>query len=136
MKIFQKFSLIILVLFILFSFNSGNSDAELLQKIITEMEERSSYDFEEYPLGLFSKEYFKTEAAYAEKQLNELNKINAKNLSETESISLELLKFKLQDTIDYYEFERFLNPLLSDSGFHTSFPFLVRPFQNYDQVKR
>ncbi len=136
MKILHKFSLIILVLFILFSFNSGNSDAELLQKIITEMEERSSYDFEEYPLGLFSKEYFKTEAAYAEKQLNELNKINAKNLSETESISLELLKFKLQDTIDYYEFERFLNPLLSDSGFHTSFPFLVRPFQNYDQVKR
>ena len=26
--------------------------------------------------------------------------------------------------------------MLSDSGFHTSFPFIVRPLQNYNQVKR
>jgi uncharacterized protein (DUF885 family) len=41
----------------------------------------------------------------------------------------------LQDAIDYFEFERYLNPLLSDSGFHTNFSFMVRPFQNYEQVK-
>ena len=119
-----------------FSINFENPDSELLNKVITEIEERNIHDWKKYPLGLFSKEQFKKEANYAKKQLKQLNKINPKNLSETESISLELLKFKLQDTIDYYDFERFLNPLLSDSGFHTSFPFIVRPFQNYNQVKR
>ena len=136
MKFFRNLTFFIGLVFMSFSINFENPDSELLNKVITEIEERNPYDWKKYPLGLFSKEQFKMEANYAKKQLKQLNKINPKNLSETESISLELLKFKLQDTIDYYDFERFLNPLLSDSGFHTSFPFIVRPFQNYNQVKR
>jgi uncharacterized protein (DUF885 family) len=110
-------------------------DSDLLNKIILEIEERESYDENEYPLGLFSKEYYKKEAKYAKEQLIRLAKIDVIFLSETESISLKLLKFQLQDTIDYFEFEMYLNPLLSDSGFHTNFSFMVRPFQNYEQVK-
>ena len=136
MKFFRNLTFFIGLVFMSFSINFENPDSELLNKVITEIEERNTYDWKKYPLGLFSKEQFKMEANYAKKQLKQLNKINPKNLSETEFISLELLKFKLQDTIDYYDFERFLNPLLSDSGFHTSFPFIVRPFQNYNQVKR
>ena len=136
MKFFRNLTFFIGLVFMSFSINFENPDSELLNKVITEIEERNTYDWKKYPLGLFSKEQFKKEANYAKKQLKQLNKINPKNLSETEFISLELLKFKLQDTIDYYDFERFLNPLLSDSGFHTSFPFIVRPFQNYNQVKR
>lgn len=136
MKFFRNIAFLIGFVFMSFSINFENPDSELLNTVITEIEERNTYDWKKYPLGLFSKEQFKKEANYAKKQLKQLNKINPKNLSETESISLELLKFKLQDTIDYYDFERFLNPLLSDSGFHTSFPFIVRPFQNYNQVKR
>ena len=136
MKFFRNLAFFIGFVFMSFSINFENPDSELLNKVITEIEERNIHDWKKYPLGLFSKEQFKKEANYAKKQLKQLNKINPKNLSETESISLELLKFKLQDTIDYYDFERFLNPLLSDSGFHTSFPFIVRPFQNYNQVKR
>ena len=94
-------------------------DSDLLNKIILEIEERESYDENEYPLGLFSKEYYKKEAKYAKEQLIRLAKIDVIFLSETESISLKLLKFQLQDTIDYFEFEMYLNPLLSDSGFHT-----------------
>ena len=136
MKFFRNIAFLIGFVFMSFSINFENPDSELLNTVITEIEERNTYDWKKYPLGLFSKEQFKKEANYAKKQLKQLNKINPKNLSETESISLELLKFKLQDTIDYYDFERFLNPLLSDSGFHTSFPFIVRPLQNYNQVKR
>ena len=136
MKFFRNLAFLLGLVFMSFSINFENPDSELLNTVITEIEERNTYDWKKYPLGLFSKEQFKKEANYAKKQLKQLNKINPKNLSETESISLELLKFKLQDTIDYYDFERFLNPLLSDSGFHTSFPFIVRPFQNYNQVKR
>ena len=136
MKFFRNLTFFIGLVFMSFSINFENPDSELLNKVITEIEERNTYDWKKYPLGLFSKEQFKKEANYAKKQLKQLNKINPKNLSETESISLELLKFKLQDTIDYYDFEQFLNPLLSDSGFHTSLPFIVRPLQNYNQVKR
>jgi uncharacterized protein (DUF885 family) len=110
-------------------------DSYLLNKIILEIEERQSYDEDQYPLGLFSKEHYKKEAEYAKEQLIRLAKIDVIFLSETESISLKLLKFQLQDTIDYFEFEMYLNPLLSDSGFHTNFSFMVRPFQNYEQVK-
>jgi len=136
MKFFRNLVFLIGLVLMSFSLNFEHPDPEILNKVITEIEERNTFDWKKYPLGLFSKEQFKKEANYAKKQLKKLNKINPKNLSETESISLELLKFKLQDTIDYYDFERFLNPLLSDSGFHTSFPFIVRPFQNYNQVKR
>ncbi len=115
--------------------NTSTSDSDKLASIIQEMEEHESYDEEQYPLGLFSKEQFKKEAKYAKKQLEQLKNINPDALTETESISLELLMFQLQDTIDYYEFERYLNPLLSDSGFHNNFSFLARPFQNYKQVK-
>ena len=136
MKFFRNLVFLIGLVLMSFSLNFEHPDSEILNKVITEIEDRNTFDWKKYPLGLFSKEQFKKEANYAKKQLKKLNKINPKNLSETESISLELLKFKLQDTIDYYDFERFLNPLLSDSGFHTSFPFIVRPFQNYNQVKR
>ena len=135
MKIFKGLFLVLFLLFMSCSRESKVKDSDLLNKIILEIEERESYDENEYPLGLFSKEYYKKEAKYAKEQLIRLAKIDVIFLSETESISLKLLKFQLQDTIDYFEFEMYLNPLLSDSGFHTNFSFMVRPFQNYEQVK-
>ncbi|MFT7331667.1 MAG: hypothetical protein ACI848_001749, partial [Roseivirga sp.] len=57
-------------------------------------------------------------------------------LSETETISLDLLKFNLKDQIAYYEFEQYLNPLLSDYGFHSSLTYNVRPLTNYDDIKK
>ena len=135
MKIFKGLFLVLFLLFMSCSRESKFKDSDLLNKIILEIEERESYDENEYPLGLFSKEYYKKEAKYAKEQLIRLAKIDVIFLSETESISLKLLKFQLQDTIDYFEFEMYLNPLLSDSGFHTNFSFMVRPFQNYEQVK-
>lgn len=135
MKIFKGVTVVLFLIFMSCSKESNVKDSDVLNEIILEIEERESYDEDEYPLGLFSKEYFKKEAEYAKEQLIRLHKIDVISLSETESISLELLKFQLQDAIDYFEFERYLNPLLSDSGFHTNFSFMVRPFQNYEQVK-
>ena len=135
MKIFKGLFLVLFLIFMSCSKESKVKDSDLLNKIILEIEERESYDEDEYPLGLFSKEHYKKEAKYAKEQLIRLAKIDVIFLSETESISLKLLKFQLQDTIDYFEFEMYLNPLLSDSGFHTNFSFMVRPFQNYEQVK-
>ena len=64
-----------------------------------------------------------------------MSKIDANKLNENDNISYELLSFELLDIIAYYDFERFLNPLLSDSGFHSSLVYHVRPVYNYEQIK-
>jgi len=106
-----------------------------LQKIITEYQDYESYDDEEFPLGVFTKEHYQKEADFSRSILDKLTQLEDVNLSETEKISLELLKFKLQDKIDFNTLERYLNPLLSDSGFHVSLPYMVRPITNYKQAK-
>lgn len=108
---------------------------EELAILIRSYEERASYDKDKYPLGLFTREHYKAEATYAENQMQYFGCIKMDALSETDQISVKLLKFVLQDKIDYYKFERFLNPLLSDSGFHSSLNYQIRPLNNYLEVK-
>ena len=110
---------------------SGN-----LSKVIKAVEDHKSYDREKYPLGLFAEEYYQQEAEFAEARLRELKKIKTAELSETEQISKELLRFRLQEKVDHFEFKAYLNPLLSDAGFHVSLPYHVRPLNNYKEVKR
>ena len=116
------------------SCNSGGEEcgdsSQELETLIKSYEERDSYDREEYPLGLFTREHYKEEAKYAEEQLHYFGCIKMDELSETEQISAKLLKFVLEDQVDYYKFERFLNPLLSDSGFHSSLNYKIRPIYN------
>lgn len=115
--------------------DSTDSASKVLHNIIENYQEHEAYDKDKYPLGLFTRVHYKAEAVYAKTVLQELLGVNVNDLSETEQISIELLKFILQDQIDYYEFERFLNPLLSDSGFHCDLNFIVKPLQNFDSVK-
>ena len=117
---------IVLLLMALIIRFSENSEKEL-QKIITNYQEHESYDSKEYPLGLFTKDHYESEAKFAQNLLNQLANLNTDNLSENDLISYKLLKFELNDIIDYFNFERFLNPLLSDSGFHSSLNYMVRP---------
>ncbi|MGV8815462.1 MAG: DUF885 domain-containing protein [Gelidibacter sp.] len=135
----MKFSINIVIILMVFLFgidtaNSQNPSVSL-DNLIKEYEQHQGYDFKTYPLGLFTKDYFKAEAEFAEKTLNKLSKITTANLTETEQISAELLAFVLQDKIDYYKFEQYLNPLLSDTGFHANLTYQVRPLTNYAQVK-
>ncbi|NND62646.1 MAG: DUF885 domain-containing protein [Flavobacteriaceae bacterium] len=111
-------------------------ESKTLQEIIEQVENYEGYDSKEYPMGLYTKEYFETEANFANMQLKRLKELDAKMLSESEAISLELLKFQLEETINQFEFEMYLNPLLSDSGFHSSWTYMVRSLTNYDQVKK
>ena len=111
-----------------------NSSQEL-NEIISTYQDHEGYDKKEYPLGLFTKEYYQEEANFAASILDKLSKVNSDDLNETDKISFELLQFKLQDEVDYFEFERYLNPLLSDAGFHSSLNYMVRPLANYDNTK-
>src|SRR5258705_3350992 len=49
----------------------------------------------------------------------ELNKINAPALAFSEQVSLELLKYSIEDNIYSYKYKAYLNPILADEGFHT-----------------
>ena len=137
MRVFKVLFFLVVVLF--YSCNGSdevcNSSVKELEIMIGSYEGRESYDKDEYPLGLFTREYYKAEAKYAEDQMQYFGCIKINELSETDQISAKLLKFVLQDKIDYYKFERFLNPLLSDSGFHSSLNYQIRPLNNYWEVK-
>ncbi|WP_437441013.1 DUF885 domain-containing protein [Sinomicrobium kalidii] len=116
---------------------SGTEDAsQALQQVIDSYHNHKGYDKEQYPLGLYTKTYYEAEAQFARKKLGELSEINAAGLSETEQISLKLLAFSLQNKVDFFGFERYLNPITSHTGFHSSLPYRVKPLTNYKQVRR
>ena len=127
----KKFIIILSVLLL----GCSNNDSLKLEKIIQEFETNVSYDSKEFPIGVYTKEYYKSESDYAKEKLNELNYIDQTSLTDNEQISYELLKFVLNEKVDFYKYERFLNPLLSDSGFHINLGFFVRPITNYNQAK-
>ena len=132
-SVLSVLGIILLVTAIVIKF-SENSEKEL-QKIITNYQEHEAYDSKEYPLGLFTKDHYESEAKFAQGLLNQLADLDTNALSENDLISYKLLKFELNDIIDYFNFERFLNPLLSDSGFHSSLNYMVRPLGSYSKVK-
>jgi uncharacterized protein (DUF885 family) len=132
-SVLSVLGIILLVTAIVIKF-SENSEKEL-QKIITNYQEHEAYDSKEYPLGLFTKDHYESEAKFAQDLLNQLADLDTNALSENDLISYKLLKFELNDIIDYFNFERFLNPLLSDSGFHSSLNYMVRPLGSYSKVK-
>ncbi|WP_423818030.1 DUF885 domain-containing protein [Salinimicrobium sp. TIG7-5_MAKvit] len=122
------------LLLVSFQVQSQNS-SEALKQVIEKVDEHKVYDRPANPLGLFTEELYKKEAEFVRERLKELEKINKEQLSETEEISAELLRYDLQETVDFYEYEAYLNPLLSDAGFHVSLPYHVRDFSTYTQVK-
>lgn len=128
---------IIILMLSLFATDHAHSQnpSTMLDSLISSYEQHDGYDNKRYPLGLYTKDYFKAEADFAQEKLNELSIIDITGLPETQRISAELLAFSLQGKIDYYKFEHYLNPLLSDSGFHSNLNYGVGPLSNYGQVK-
>ena len=131
-SVLSVLAIILLVTGVVIKFSENSK--KKLQEIITIYQDHESYDGNEYPLGLFTKEHFESEANFALDLLNQLENIDTNDLDENNLISYELLKFELNDIVDYYNFERYLNPLLSDSGFHGSLNYMVRPLSNYKKT--
>ena len=127
-------------LLLLSSCNESNDNCSdslsQLNKVIDNWENYESYDYDAHPLGLFTKERYQKDADFAKNQLELLACVQSEKLTESEQISLELIKFQLEDVIHTFEFESFLNPLLSDSGFHTNLPHQVRTFRNLEAYDR
>ncbi|HSP83388.1 MAG TPA: DUF885 domain-containing protein [Gillisia sp.] len=133
MKLFPLFFLFLFLL--TFPQISAQIDSSKLGEIITQVQNRKSYDKKEYPLGIFTKDHYRREAQFAKDRLEQLDKIDLNSLSTSEKISARLLKFRLKETVDKYEYKAYLNPLLSDAGFHVSLASQVRDLANHNQVK-
>ncbi|MEK9756478.1 MAG: DUF885 family protein, partial [Bacteroidota bacterium] len=129
----KKLSLFLIIL--LLGCNSNNVTEDKLENIISKYEDFRPSDSNEFPLGEFSREHYKNIADFSSDLLDELNDLDFNKLNESDRISAELLMFVLNDRIDYHAFERFLNPLLSDSGFHISLGFIVRPISSFESAK-
>ncbi len=132
----MRFLQALLAIFI-FSYTSiqAQKDSLALDKIITKFQEHEPFKRSEYPLGLYTKEHYKKEADFAENLLKEIKKLDYSELSESQKISADLLKYDLKNTVKTYEFKAYLNPLLSDSGFHLSLNYQIRDLNNYAQVR-
>lgn len=114
---------------------SAQQASTALDRVIEQVQNYRSYDRSEHPLGLFTEQVYRNRANFAKERLQELQAIDKENLSETERISAELLRFRLQEDVDHYQYEAYLNPLLSDYGFHLSLPYHVQPLNNRKSVE-
>ncbi|MGB3143669.1 MAG: DUF885 domain-containing protein [Maribacter sp.] len=128
------FLLVILLLVFssdVFSQNSSNQ----LSSIISEVEGYRSYNRKDFPLGRYLESIEKTDAAFAQKQLEKLNLIDVKDFSETESISWNLLQFQLQNQVDEFKYKMYLNPIQADQGFHLNLNYRIKPILTYQDAK-
>ncbi len=113
---------------------SGTASEEI-HNIVEDYEDYEAFDKKAYPLGLFTRKRYQKDAEFARQKLDQLENIVIADLNDTDRISTTLLKFILQEQIDFYDYEGFLNPLLSDSGFQSDLPYIVRPLTDAGQAK-
>lgn len=73
----------------------------------------------QHPLGSNSEADFKRRYTFNDSLNTALNQVDAKKLSFGDQINLELLKYSIEDDIYSYRYKAYLNPILSDEGFHT-----------------
>ena len=135
MKFFKIIMTLVFIVTVCGCISNKENSSKLLTSIVNEYQDHEGYDEKEFPLGLFTKKFYQSEADFAKTILTKLSEVSEMALSETEVISLKLLKFKLKDQIDYFTYERFLNPLLSDAGFHSNLNYSVRPLSSYKAAK-
>ena len=108
-------------------------DEIMLQECIDQYEAYDSYDREIFPLGDHTEERYQADYDFYGALLEKINGITLAKLTSEDRISLKLLKFLVEDHRANFEFQIYLNPLLSDSGFHNSLVYSVRPLTSKKQ---
>ena len=110
-------------------------DKQKLTDLIDTYQEHQGFDKSRYPLGLYTQAYYAQEAQFADSLRRELTQLSTLKFDENDQISAALLAFVLQEKIDFYSYDRYLNPILSDAGFHSNLTYQVKPFNDFGQVK-
>lgn len=113
-----------------------DTNAQALQNVIDTVSKFRVHDYVQYPLGRHLAELEKKNVDFAQTQLKELKKIDFSVLTETEQISYELLRFRLQNTVDEYRYQMYLNPIQADQGFHLNLNYRIKPILSYSDAVR
>ena len=129
----KKLAYIFVCLVLSIGCSSIAEDEIMLQECIDQYEAYDSYDREIFPLGDHTEERYQADYDFYGTLLEEINGITVAKLTSEDRISLKLLKFLVEDHRANFEFQTHLNPLLSDSGFHNSLVYRVRPLTSKKQ---
>ena len=78
------------------------------------------------PLGSYTEADFLRRYTFYRSVYLKLNKIDHTKLALKDQVNLELLQYTIKDELSQYQFKAYLNPILSDEGFHTWLPSLAR----------
>ena len=76
-------------------------------------------------LGSAREEDYHRNYLFHKKMRSRLEKINKKSLAFDDLVNLELLQHHLSNEISLFEHKSYLNPILSDNGFHSNTAFLA-----------
>jgi len=129
----KKLAYIFVCLVLSIGCSSIAEDEIMLQECIDQYEAYDSYDREIFPLGDHTEERYQADYDFYGTLLEKINGITVVKLTSEDRISLKLLKFLVEDHRANFEFQTHLNPLLSDSGFHNSLVYRVRPLTSKKQ---
>ncbi|TVZ17302.1 DUF885 domain-containing protein [Maribacter sp. MAR_2009_72] len=115
---------------------NAQQDLQQLEQIIADFESYKPYDRKAYPLGLFTEAKEEKDAQFAKGLLSRLQALDTSSLTETQMISKELLRFRLQNQVDEFKFKTFLNPIQADQGFHLNLNYRIKPILSYADAKK
>jgi uncharacterized protein (DUF885 family) len=76
-------------------------------------------EWDQHPLGFNTERVFEEEYEFNKKLIDSLQTIDTLGLNFDDLISYKLLRFTINNDIKLFEFREYLNPILSESGFHT-----------------
>ena len=129
----KRLTYIVLCLALSLGCSSIAEDQLTLQECIDQYEAYDSYDREIFPLGDHTEERYQADYDFYGTLLEKMAGITEARLTSEDRISLKLLTFLVEDHRANFEFKTHLNPLLSDSGFHNSLVYRVRPLTSKKQ---
>jgi len=72
-----------------------------------------------HPLGSYREEDFLRRYQFYLSEHKKLNQVNKQTLAFNDLVNLELLQYMIEEEISSYTYKSYLNPILSDNGFHT-----------------
>jgi uncharacterized protein (DUF885 family) len=72
-----------------------------------------------HPLGSYREEDFLRRYQFFLLEHRKLNQVNKQMLAFNDLVNLELLQYMIEEKISSYTYKSYLNPILSDNGFHT-----------------
>ncbi|MDP4264303.1 MAG: DUF885 domain-containing protein [Bacteroidota bacterium] len=104
--------------------STGNIVIEKALKEIKDFkeDERKRDSIAGHPLGSHKEEDFLRHYTFYKSVDAKLKEVNKTSLSFDDEINIELLEYDMEDEISGYTFKSYLNPILSDEGFHTGLP--------------